>query len=257
MRDRLRAYEFRMDLQLATRAVREAGQYLSSLSEGVRSVHTDLPHDVKLSGDITSESMILNVLQAESDYAILTEETGVHGERVTGEPYWIVDPIDGTFNFYRGIPLVAISLALWRDNEPLFGVIFDFQHDEIFIGVVGLGAWLNGNPISVSRVKERGEAVLTTGLPVGSVGDEQYVGRLSEMFESFGKIRMMGTAALSMAYLSCGRVDAYAEEEILLWDVAAGIALTRAAGGSVTYSPTDKPHGLVVRGASDARIWER
>ena len=256
MQEELANFAYREELATAQRAAREAAQYLSSLSEGQRSVQADLPHDVKLTGDVTSESIILNNLQHESSHPIITEETGLHGTISSDTPYWIVDPIDGSFNFYRGVPLVSISIGLWKGNEPLLGLICDFQKDELFLGAVGHGAWLNNRPISVSKVDSRQDSVLATGVPVASVGDPEYATRLSEMFLSFGKIRMFGSAALSLAYLACGRIDAYSEEGILLWDVAAGIALVRAAGGNVWFEKTDRSYGLRVRAAASSQIWE-
>lgn len=256
MQDALAKFAYREELAIAQRAAREAAQYLSSLSEGQRSVQADLPHDVKLIGDVTSESIILTNIQNESPHPVITEETGVHGHLSNEAPYWVVDPIDGSFNFYRGVPLVAISIGLWKGNEPLLGLICDFQKDELFLGAVGYGAWLNNRPISVSNVDQREESILATGVPVAAAGDPDYATRLSEKILTFRKIRMFGSAAISLAYLACGRIDAYSEDEILLWDVAAGIALVRAAGGNVWFEETTRDYGLRVRAAANARIWE-
>jgi myo-inositol-1(or 4)-monophosphatase len=233
----------------------EAGEYVLSLSEGQRLVRAKTNHDVKLAGDETSESIILNVLTQERSYPILAEESGFHGTIEPEHPHWIVDPIDGSFNFYRGIPFGAISIALWQGDTPLLGVVYDFSHDDLFVGIVGSGAWRNAEMIHVSNISRQGEAVLATGIPVSSLRDERYADRLVEMFRHFGKIRMFGSAALSLAYLACGRVDAYGEDEILLWDVAAGIALVEAAGGHTRHQPTETPHGLEVRCGASESIW--
>lgn len=256
MQHELSASRYEEHVGYAIEAVREAGQYLVSLSEGQRSVHARPPHDVKVAGDITSESIIVNAIRRHWRWSILSEESGEDGEPSPEGERWIVDPIDGSFNFYKGIPLAAISVALWKEDEPILGVIYDFPRHDLYAGLVGVGAWRDNERIHVSDVRRREEAVLATGLPVTAAGDPDYIAWLSRTFAAFGKIRMFGSASLSLAYLAAGSVDAYGEDDIFLWDVAAGIALTRAGGGHAHFEPTGSRYGLKVRCASHPALWE-
>lgn len=219
-------------------------------------VFSDTGKDIKLEADLVAETYIIKELHRASDYPIIAEESGISGEHKRGAAYWVVDPLDGTLNFSRGIPFHCISIALWKDNSPIFGVIFDFTRSELFSGMVGQGAWLNDKLVIVSDVKQREKAILTTGFPSFRDYDDNAVTSFVKSVQDFKKVRLLGAAALSMAYVACGRVDAYAEEDIRFWDVAAGIALVQAAGGHVNYSfSTTKEYTLTVQAAAHPDLW--
>jgi myo-inositol-1(or 4)-monophosphatase len=190
--------------------------------------------DLKVGADRESERVILEALQTSSSYPVLAEETGEHGVIDTEAGFWIVDPLDGTLNFGRGLPLFSVSIGLWQGGEPILGVVYDVRHDELFCGVVGDGAWCNAEAIVVSEVSAPEKAILATGFPVNRDFNSVPLRRFLDQVQAFKKVRLLGSAALSLAYLACGRVDAYSEEGIMLWDVAAGLALVRAAGGWIS-----------------------
>lgn len=123
--------------------------------------------------------------------------------------------------------------------EPLIGVIYDFNRDEAFSGIVGRGAWLNGQQIQVSMVRKSSDAVLVTGFPEGTDFSQASLTRFVNEIRQYKKVRLLGSAALSLAYVACGRADVYHEVDIRIWDAAAGIALVKAAGGSVRISYMD------------------
>lgn len=202
--------------------------------------------DVKTDADRRAEDLILHDLHKLADFPILSEESGlVESQGAFSDYLWIVDPLDGTMNYVRGIPLTCVSIALWRADVPIFGVVYSYHNDEMFTGAVGQGALLSGHPIHVSETKEAKNAVLLTGFPVGGDFDDQSVERFVRHVTRFGKIRMIGSAALSLAYVAAGRGDAYYERHIRTWDVAAGLAIVLAAGGRIEVSRTDKPQSLI------------
>ncbi len=234
-------------LELATRTAQEAGALLRR-AQGARVELTASPErDVKLAVDRDSEALIVRRLQATTQFTIMTEEAGViHGGEERTEWRWIVDPLDGSLNYLRGLPLCCVSIGLWRAEEPVLGAIYDFVHDELFSGLVGQGAWLNGQPIRVSETAERAQAVLATGFPIGTDFSIEALGSFVERLRAYKKLRLLGSAALSLAAVAAGRVDAYSERDIRLWDVAAGIAIVQAAGGSCQRVNGARPATLTV-----------
>jgi len=224
--------KWKTELELAKKAAVEAGKYLLKAS-GRKRIIDDSGRDIKHQSDLKSERIILDILKIESPYPILTEESGVQGKIKSNSILWIVDPLDGTFNYTRGIPMCCVSIALWQEDSPILGVIHDFNRNEMFYGVVNKGAWCNGKPISASNLKNPRKAVLATGFPVNRDFSSFAIKTFINQIKNFKKIRHFGSAAISLAYVASGRVDAYTEESIMLWDVAAGIAIIVAGGGYV------------------------
>lgn len=215
--------------------------------EKYQEVSQDFERDVKVLADAKLESIILERLSENSQFAILSEEAGYLATDEQKEDYfWIVDPLDGSVNFSRGIPFNCVSIALWKGMDPLLGVIYDFHHKEMFSGLVGDGAWLNNSPIMTSEVAEKKHAILCTGFPVRTDFSNKSLNDFVLKIKEYKKVRLFGSASLSLAYVACGRVDAYSENDIMLWDVAAGIALVKAAGGIVQYSSTQDANILRV-----------
>jgi myo-inositol-1(or 4)-monophosphatase len=222
-------------LTLAVATARAAGAALAKRSD--RTVNSESAHDIKLQADVDSETLIRERL-ARTKLPVIGEEIGGDASLLgRDEPYWAVDPLDGTYNFLRSIPGCCVSIGLWRGRRPVLGVIYDFWRDELFAGGAGLGLTFNGREVKPRWAPDIPHAVLCTGFPSGTdrSGDavRGFVGRV----EKFKKIRMIGSAALALAYVSVGRVDAYYEESIKLWDVAAGLALVEGAGGYTRVEP--------------------
>ncbi len=164
---------------------------------------------------------------------VLGEETG-KDVKTGGKYLWIVDPIDGTTNFSKGIPHSCVSIGLLEDQLVVAGVVYDPFLDELFEAAKGEGAFLNGKPISVSTVKELEKAVLNTGYQYSAVHMRQKVLKDYEAF--FGKVRALriyGSAVLDFCYVACGRIDGFWEYELKPWDMAAGSIIVREAGGVV------------------------
>lgn len=194
--------------------------------------------DLKTRADIASEQWIRERLRP-TGLPVLGEEEAGLGAPPGQSFYWVVDPLDGTFNRSRGIPFAAVCLALCRDYDPLAGWIYDLFDQQLYAGGVSIDATREDTAIHVSAVARREDAVLATGFPVGRYYDEASLRRSLDRFRGFKKIRMIGSAAMSLALVADGRMDAYHEEGIYWWDVAAGLALVAAAGGCYTINRSD------------------
>lgn len=154
-------------LELAITAAQGAAELITSNLTQARSVKKEAKHDIKIIADQQANSYILKKLTSQSTYPVLSEEGGTT-KALSQETCWIVDPLDGSLNFSREIPLACISIALWQKQQPILGVIFDFNRQELFSAIVNRGAWLNGQSIRVSRIKNKSKAILGTGFPSGS-----------------------------------------------------------------------------------------
>jgi myo-inositol-1(or 4)-monophosphatase len=223
------------DLELATYAAKEAGKLLRTHFGREAAVDEATHHDIKLALDKESQKLIEDILlQARPGDALYGEE-GLAGNQESAR-HWIVDPIDGTVNFYYGIPHFCVSIALRVEDEIVVGVIHDPMVGETWTVEKGGEPMLDGKPIRVSpRTRLEESAVF-----VGCGKDEAALSTGLERFRKASlrarKMRMMGSAALGMAYIASGRLDAYVESRISLWDIAAGKLLVEAAGGKVELS---------------------
>ncbi len=216
------------ELTLAIKAARAAGDFLCRRKD----IHVDLfeGKDIKLSSDKMSEKIIMDILE-ESGIPILSEEYGFKGEK--GNMCWIIDPLDGTINYYKGMDeMSCVSIALWKDSKLVLGVINRFMKNELFYGEEGIGAFLNGEKISTSGIKKTSDSVMATGFPVKRAYDTESLMAFVKQVQHFKKVRMLGAAAIMGTFVACGRFDAYFEDEIMIWDVAGAVALVNAAGGS-------------------------
>ena len=234
-------------LAVAEEAAGRAGRWLRQRASSGMRVTAELARDVKLSADREAEARILDVLRARSDVDILSEECGaVKAKGALRRLRWVVDPLDGSLNYLHGIPFCGVSVGLWDGQEPVLGAVYDFTHEEMFTGMVGQGAWLNGRPIHASDVARRERAILATGFPVSTTFSRQALGSFIEQVRAYKKVRLLGSAAVSLCYVAAGRVDAYLERDIQLWDVAAGLAIVRGAGGRIAWKASRKPGMLTV-----------
>ncbi len=244
------------ELNLAKAAGRRASKRLRRRETSDLAVDSAAGRDIKLAADREVEAIILEELQR-SPHPVLAEESGDGGidrER----PYWVVDPLDGTFNYHRGIPHFCTSIGLWQGDRPLLGVIGDVPGERLYSGVVGAGAWLDNQPIRVSPQRSAAQAVLATGFPVGRSFAEESLREFTARVQQFKKIRLFGSAAMSLAYVADGMVDAYAEDGINLWDIAAGAALVLAAGGSIEIGQGgSNPWSRNVRASANPELWQR
>lgn len=240
-------------LNAATRAAREAGELLRSNFSQPLKVDAEEAHDIKLELDVRSQNLITKVLLAEfPDHGVLGEE----GLEQSGskEFEWVVDPIDGTVNFFYAIPHFCISIALRKKKEILVGVIYDPIREELWQAVREGNARLNGRVIHVSEHSQVAEAIVSVGFSKTSRGIESGMKILDSMVKRARKCRMMGSAALDLAYVATGRFDAYIERSVNWWDIAAGVLLVECAGGKVSIKPSTLGNGKLSVIASNGKI---
>jgi myo-inositol-1(or 4)-monophosphatase len=169
----------------------------------------------------------------------LAPEAGFIAEEGTGERKeglnWIIDPLDGTTNFVHGLPCYCISIGLANGSDMLVGVVLEVTRNECFSAWKGGGAWLNGKAIHVSQRAHLQESLLATGFPYDDFGKEAaYMELLRALMHNSRGIRRLGSAAADLAYVACGRFEAFYEYGLNPWDVAGGALLVREAGGTVT-----------------------
>ena len=220
----------------AEEAARAAGQLLRDNFDRPRRVNVAAAHDIKLAIDVEAQDLITDSLLKKFPEHALYGEEGIVGDQ-SSEHQWVVDPLDGTVNYFYGIPHFCVSIALRFKGEIIVGVIYDPVRDEMWRGQKGEKPTLNGKEFRVSERADLAEAVISVGLSKTGVTIEAGLPLLQEMVHRARKCRLLGSAALDMAYVACGRFDAYIEQGISLWDVAAGWLLIETAGGSVDMRP--------------------
>jgi fructose-1,6-bisphosphatase/inositol monophosphatase family enzyme len=218
-------------LKVAVKAVKVAGERLKKNFDEKIVINSSIGKDIKLQSDIDSERIIFDILEKETDISILSEEFGYLQKSAHNQLRWIVDPLDGSLNFSRSIFINSISIGLWNNQQPLLGVIYDFIHDDLFTGIIGGNALLNENPITTSLINNRNSGILCTGFPVYSDFSTKALETFVKEIQSFKKVRLLGSAAISLTMVAKGAVEAYKEDNIAIWDVAAGIPIVIAAGG--------------------------
>jgi myo-inositol-1(or 4)-monophosphatase len=240
----------------AITAAQAAGEKLRRAFGQALDVTEQLAHDIKLAADKECQDLIYGILL---DHFPQTRCIGEEGNSDNvGDPdakvEWIVDPIDGTMNLSLGIPHFCVSIAAREvsSQRMLLGVIYDPLRQELFTAERGSGAYLNGIRQHVSSRTKLSEAVLA----VGFAKTQDSIEHCLKLYQFYGhqarKLRAMGSAALDLAYVSAGRIDAYIEQGVNLWDIAAGVVLVEEAGGVMEYER--KPNGSYRVCAHSGRI---
>jgi myo-inositol-1(or 4)-monophosphatase len=229
-------------LDAAVKAARAAGALIRENFGQPLQVNTEEAHDIKLELDVRSQELITKLLLAKfPDHAILGEEGSA--ENTSTEFEWVVDPIDGTVNYFYGIPHFCISIALRQKNEIIVGVIYDPIREELWHAQRGGNAYLNGKPIEVSRSTHISQSIVSIGMSKTMAEIDVAYSIFKDLMKRARKCRLMGSAALDLAYVASGRMDAYIERSVNWWDIAAGVLLVNCAGGTVAISPSTVQSG--------------
>jgi myo-inositol-1(or 4)-monophosphatase len=225
-------------LEAAENAARGAGKLLRENFRRQQQVNAVATHDLKLEIDVHAQELITKLLLKEFPGHAIYGEEGIAGDQ-TADHQWVVDPLDGTVNYFYGIPHFCVSIALRLRSEIMVGVIYDPIRDELWAGQKGDAPILNGQPFHVSDRADLAEAVISIGLAKTGETINANFPLLQQMIHRVRKCRVLGSAALDTAYVACGRFDAYIETGISLWDVAAGWLLVETAGGTVDLRPLE------------------
>jgi myo-inositol-1(or 4)-monophosphatase len=214
---------------------REIGIWMASQTE----VHEGV-------AEIKTENNLVTYVDKESErrfvegLKLILPEAGFVAEEGSGEKNenglnWVIDPLDGTTNFVHGVKVWCTSIGLCQGNNPISGVIFDPNTNEMYSAWTGGGAWLNGHRLKTSGISDLQASLLATGFPYDDFGrEEQYIKLFRDFMRNTRGMRRLGSAALDMAWTAAGRFEAFYEYGLNPWDVAAGTVIVREAGGRVT-----------------------
>ncbi len=199
--------------------------------------------DLVTQADIESESAIIEVIQKRfPDHSILAEESGLSAN--TSENRWVIDPLDGTTNFAHGLPLFAVSIAFQHNGVTQLGMVANPISGETFRAVAGQGAYLNDNKIAVSDTSKMVDSLLVTGFPYDiNANPGALLERFNRLLLAAQAVRRLGSAALDLCFVACGRFDGFWEERLKPWDTAAGELIAREAGARVTNFK-NQPFGI-------------
>ena len=208
--------------------------------------------EIKSFADSFFEKKILTQLTP-FGFPILTEESGYLTNNSNSDTFFIVDPLDGTFNFVKGLGPCALSIALWRDKKPIFGVIYDLVTRQLIYGGSKFGSYCDNNKITVSDTKNKSDASICTGFPTRFELNDSNLNDFFNIIKPFAKVRMIGSASISLANVARGISDVYFERDIMLWDIAAGIAIVDGAGGKYLLKESSERWSYEVH-ASNANI---
>jgi myo-inositol-1(or 4)-monophosphatase len=222
-------------LSIAVRAARKAGSVINraTLDGAGFEVRAKQQNDFVTRVDHAAEEAILDIVRKSyPDHAVLAEESGAAAG--AAEYQWIIDPLDGTTNFIHGFPQYCVSIAIRHRDALAHGVIYDPNRNELFTASKGRGAFLNDRRIRVSKCLRLGDALVGTGFPFKEGARiDLYLKQLGNMMRKAAGVRRAGAAALDLAYVACGRLDAFWELGLSPWDMAAGALLIQEAGGLV------------------------
>jgi myo-inositol-1(or 4)-monophosphatase len=264
-----------MNLQTAQKAAvtaaRATGKLMRDNWHVPKRVNAADAHDIKLELDVRCQKLIEKILRAAFPKISLLGEEGCTGD-VNAEYRWVVDPIDGTVNYFFGMPHAAVSIALQvrspqskghsprlssifhppSSHQTILGVIYGPFTDELWTATRGGPTRLNGRIVQVSKRANVGEAIIAMGFSKSKTNLEKSLPHVNRLSRRALKIRIMGSAALELAYVACGRLDAYVERTINLWDIAAGALLVECAGGEFYTRPA--PGGKFRMVADNGRL---
>jgi myo-inositol-1(or 4)-monophosphatase len=238
--------------ETAAQIAREAGALVQDFAARKIGFELKGEFDLVTAADRASEALIVErLLQHFPDHSIVAEEGG--GQTASSGYRWYVDPVDGTTNFAHGFPVYNVTLALERDGELLAGVVYDPTRDEMFSAERGAGAFLNGNRIHVSAAQRVEDCLVATGFPSRKRHENINVHFYYQLAMISHGVRRAGAAAIDIAYVACGRLDAFWEFGLNPWDMAAGLLMVQEAGGRASGMRGEahhlrSPHLLVSNG---------
>jgi len=226
-------------IEKATGIVMAAGTIIRERFGGVFSTSfKSCPADLVTEVDRQSQALILEALKREFPGHRLVAEEDFNEETLAldDQPVWFIDPLDGTTNFVFGVPFCSVTISLAVGGEPVLGVIYDPIRTEMFFAARGKGSYLNTKRIRVDQARKKvSDSLLTTGFPSSvRFREEMLKADFAGIFSKASDVRALGSAALELAYVACGRLTGYWEVALRPWDVAAGMILVEEAGGRIS-----------------------
>jgi myo-inositol-1(or 4)-monophosphatase len=235
--------DFERIKQIGIRAAYRGGDILKRHFGHLFAIRKKGDIDLVTTADIESEQAIVEAIRsAFPDHGILAEETGL----IEGRPemQWVIDPLDGTTNFAHGLGIFAVSIAFVYQGEPAFGIVFNPISGETFTALAGQGAFLNSHAIGVSTAATMRDSLLVTGFPYDLARmPTDVLSRFARCLAAAQGIRRLGSAALDLCYVACGRFEGFWEENLKPWDTAAGMIIALEAGARITDFE-DQPYDI-------------
>jgi myo-inositol-1(or 4)-monophosphatase len=222
------------ELEIAIEAALEAGKLIVSKLNKTKQIDYKGAFNLVTDVDKASEQIIIGLIRSEFPTdEILAEESGASPNK--SQRRWLIDPLDGTTNFAHSYPFFCVSIGLEQEGERTLGVVYNPVANELFRAEVGAGAWLNDEPITVSKVSRLEESLLATGFPPNTAEAEQTnLEHFTLLTAASHGVRRDGAAALDLCFVACGRLDGFWERKLSPWDIAAGSLIVEEAGGKVT-----------------------
>lgn len=247
-------------VDVAERAAERAANYIrAARPPDPRAWAEKTRHDFVTQVDREAEELIAETLSGQVPGSVVVGEELSPAAEQTGKVVWLVDPLDGTTNYLHGYPQYAVSIAALVDGVLGAGVVHDVARDVSYRATRGAGAWSGGSRLVVSDVADPGRALIGTGFPFRDLeNQERYLGQFAAVNRAASGIRRAGSAALDLADVAAGRLDAFWELTLAPWDVAAGVLLIREAGGIVTTLDGAEDvlgHGSLVAGNAGLHRW--
>ena len=221
-------------MKIGIEAAYSSGNILKSYIGKLFEVKEKGAKDLVTEADLHSEEIIVRRIRDQfPSHAILTEESGA--QPGDDRYQWIIDPLDGTINFAHHLPFFSVSIAFALEGKTIVGIVFNPINDEMFSAITGQGALLNRAGIQVSNTRTIGKGLLATGFPYNVVTEfESVTSRLLQLLKHAQGIRRLGSAALDLCYVACGRLDGFWEQNLKPWDTAAGALIASEAGAVIT-----------------------
>lgn len=223
-------------LKVAIEAALEAGKFLKENIGKIRHLERKGGHETNLVSEIDKKSEELIISRIKKNFPshdFLCEESG--SAEIKSEYRWIIDPLDGTINYVHGLPIFCVSIGLEHNGEIVAGVVYDPSRDELFTAEKGKGAWFNKKRIQVTKTEKLIESLVVTGFSYAvNKQPEPDITHFTNIVVEVQAVRRLGSAALDLSYVACGRFDGFWERMLNPWDVAAGVLLVTEAGGTWT-----------------------
>lgn len=247
--------EFEDILEDAKKIAESAGEILiENYEKKIKYSTKSTSADIVTEADIKSESFIIkNINEKYPEHAVLSEEKGSLGD---SDYVWVIDPLDGTTNYFHGLPYFGVSIGVMYKGEPVVGVVYAPKLKEMFWAVKDGGAYYNGRKIYANKKSDLSEAIVATGFPYDSlISRENGYSFFDRVVKLSRNIRINGSASLDICYVACGRLDAYWHIKLCLWDIAAAQLILKEAGGDIIKTKTVKENGEsainVIAGSKD------
>lgn len=226
-------------VNVAIKAIKESGRYVRDSFHKEKIVKNKGRNNLVSNVDIQSEKVIIDILKDEyPEWDIISEES--FPDKKSHNYSWVIDPVDGTTNFIYGIPFIAINIALKFQGSVIIGLTYDPLRDELFHAEKNNGAYLNGNSIKVSDISDINKAIISCDLGYDFNKGDYALEIVRKLWGQALCIRILGSAALGLAYIACGRINVYFHRSVYPWDIASGLLLVEEAGGIVNI-PGDLP----------------